>query len=173
MQIPTDKKSSLQLSIEAELAVLNASAPEDSSNESEISDALGADDFVSKVAGEEAESDQDLVQEFNDSLGGSSEGMLADALEEEADDTELEGTEPEEGGFHVDGFDKDNGYEGDSLTAIYYINTCNGYTEFKTGEKVKSVSNRMVIFDSELEHQGVTATDDKRRVLINFNYKRT
>ena len=71
--------------------------------------------------------------------------------------------EHEPSGFHVDGFDN-------SLTSIYYINTCNGYTEFKTGEKVKSVSNRMIIFDSELEHQGVTCTDNKRRVLINFNY---
>jgi len=78
--------------------------------------------------------------------------------------------EHEPSGFHVDGFDKAHGYGDNSLTSIYYINTCNGYTEFKTGEKVKSVSNRMVIFDSELEHQGVTCTDDKRRVLINFNY---
>ena len=71
--------------------------------------------------------------------------------------------EHEPSGFHVDGFDN-------SLTSIYYINTCNGYTEFKTGEKVKSVSNRMLIFNSELEHQGVTSTDETRRVLINFNY---
>ena len=78
--------------------------------------------------------------------------------------------EHEAGGFHVDGFDEDNGYPEGSLTAVYYINTCNGYTEFKTGEKVKSVSNRMLIFDSELEHQGVSATDETRRVLINLNY---
>ncbi len=78
--------------------------------------------------------------------------------------------EHEPAGFHVDGFDKDYGYLDNSLTAVYYINTCNGYTEFKTGEKVKSVSNRMLIFDSETEHQGVTCTDEKRRVLINFNY---
>ena len=78
--------------------------------------------------------------------------------------------EPEPGGFHIDGFDEDNGYPEGSLTAVYYINTCNGYTEFKTGEKIKSVSNRMVIFDSKTEHQGVSATDEKRRIVINFNY---
>ena len=78
--------------------------------------------------------------------------------------------EHEAGGFHVDGFDKNFGYPEGSLTSVYYINTCNGYTEFKTGEKVESVSNRMLIFDSELEHQGVSSTDELRRVLINFNY---
>ena len=78
--------------------------------------------------------------------------------------------EHEPSGYHVDGFDKNHGYPDNTLTAIYYINTCNGYTEFKTGEKVKSVSNRMLIFNSELEHQGVTSTDETRRVLINFNF---
>ncbi len=84
----------------------------------------------------------------------------------------LKTEEHEESGFHVDGFDKRNGYPDGSLTAIYYINTCNGYTEFITGEKVESVSNRMVIFNSDLSHQGVSTTDHKRRVLINFNYNR-
>ena len=55
-------------------------------------------------------------------------------------------------------------------TAIFYVNTNNGWTEFKKGGKVKSVANRIVIFDSNVEHQGVTCTDEKRRVVINFNY---
>ena len=67
------------------------------------------------------------------------------------------------GGYHID--DKN------MTTAVFYINTCNGYTKFKEGSKVKSVANRMVIFDSNLEHQGVTCTDEKRRVVINFNYE--
>ena len=57
-----------------------------------------------------------------------------------------------------------------STTAILYINTNNGYTKFKKGGKVKSVANRIVIFDSDLEHRGVTCTDEQRRVVINFNY---
>ena len=57
-----------------------------------------------------------------------------------------------------------------STTAIFYVNTCNGWTEFKKGGKVKSVANRVVIFDPTLEHRGVTCTDEKRRVVINFNY---
>ena len=56
-------------------------------------------------------------------------------------------------------------------TAILYLNTNNGWTRFKKGGKVKSVANRLVKFDSNLEHQGVTCTDEKRRVVINFNYE--
>ena len=66
-------------------------------------------------------------------------------------------------GWHVDNLPC-------STTAILYMNTNNGWTEFKKGSRVKSVANRVVIFDSNLEHQGVTCTDKKRRVLINFNY---
>ena len=59
---------------------------------------------------------------------------------------------------------------GEHQTAIYYLNTNNGWTEFKKGGKVKSVANRIVIFDSDLKHRGVTCTDEQRRVVINFNY---
>lgn len=59
-------------------------------------------------------------------------------------------------------------------TAIYYVNSNNGYTLFETGEKVESVKNRIVTFDSNLKHAGVTCTDQKARVVLNFNfYKRT
>ena len=55
-------------------------------------------------------------------------------------------------------------------TAVYYINTNNGWTEFKNGDKVRSVANRMVIFDCNLEHAGSTCTNENRRVVVNFNY---
>ena len=55
-------------------------------------------------------------------------------------------------------------------TAILYVNTNNGWTKFKKGGRVKSVENRIVIFDSNLEHAGVTCTDKNRRVVVNFNY---
>ena len=55
-------------------------------------------------------------------------------------------------------------------TAIFYINNNNGKTIFKNGEEVDSMENRMVIFNSNLEHTGTSHTDSKRRVLINFNY---
>ena len=54
-------------------------------------------------------------------------------------------------------------------TAILYVNTNNGCTKFHTKESVKSVENRCVIFDSDVEHSGVTSTND-RRIVINFNY---
>tara|TARA_R110000796_G_scaffold250506_1_gene379565 strand:- start:7 stop:537 length:531 start_codon:yes stop_codon:yes gene_type:complete len=55
-------------------------------------------------------------------------------------------------------------------TAILYINTNNGYTKFKDGMKVESVANRMVTFPTNTEHTGTSCTDEKARVIINFNY---
>ena len=55
-------------------------------------------------------------------------------------------------------------------TAIYYVNTNDGYTEFENGEKIESVENRLVIFDSTIKHTGTTSTDTKFRSVINFNY---
>ena len=55
-------------------------------------------------------------------------------------------------------------------TAILYMNTNNGWTEFENGDRVDSVENRLVIFDSQMKHAGNTSTDQKIRVLINFNY---
>jgi|MEHZ01.5.fsa_nt_MEHZ011328834.1_2 hypothetical protein len=57
-----------------------------------------------------------------------------------------------------------------SLTAIFYINTCDGYTKFKDGDKIKSVENTLIVFPSNLHHLGTTCTDEKRRVLININF---
>ena len=56
-------------------------------------------------------------------------------------------------------------------TAIFYINTNNGYTEFQSGVRVSSVANRVCIFDSNLKHRGVTRTEgEHQRVVVNFNY---
>ena len=66
-------------------------------------------------------------------------------------------------GFHVDLPYK-------STTAIYYVNTNDGYTEFEDGTKIESVENRLVTFDSSLKHTGTTCTDSKIRCVINFNY---
>jgi hypothetical protein len=52
-----------------------------------------------------------------------------------------------------------------------YINDNNGYTEFDTGEKVKSVQNRVVIFKNGLLHQGVSCTDVAKRLVLNINYE--
>ena len=69
-----------------------------------------------------------------------------------------------EGNYHVDHPHK-------ATTAIYYLNTNDGYTKFKKNKKkINSVKNRMVIFDSNKEHLGTTTTNAKRRVVLNLNY---
>ena len=55
-------------------------------------------------------------------------------------------------------------------TAILYVNTNNGYTLFEDGTKINSVENRMVIFPTHMRHTGATCTDEKIRVVINFNF---
>ena len=59
----------------------------------------------------------------------------------------------------------------DMKTAVFYINTNNGYTEFESGVRVSSIANRVCIFDSNLKHQGTTHTEgDHPRIVVNFNY---
>ena len=55
-------------------------------------------------------------------------------------------------------------------TSIFYLNTNNGYTEFEDGTKVESVANRFVSFPMDMKHRGTSSTDEKTRVVINFNY---
>ena len=66
-------------------------------------------------------------------------------------------------GFHVD-------VPFDCMTGIYYVNSNDGYTEFKDGTKVESVANRMVTFPSQTLHSGTSCTNNRRRVAINFVY---
>jgi hypothetical protein len=57
-------------------------------------------------------------------------------------------------------------------TAVFYINTCNGYTLLNEDKKIKITSeeNKMLIFNSQIKHAGVSQTDVDRRITINFNY---
>ena len=55
-------------------------------------------------------------------------------------------------------------------TGIYYVNTNDGYTEFETGDKVKSIANRFVKFPSDILHRGVSQLDTKVRCVLNCNY---
>jgi hypothetical protein len=68
--------------------------------------------------------------------------------------------------FHID-------YPYQSKTAILYLNTCNGGTEFKVDDKiefVKAEENKIVIFDTNIQHRGTKSTDQDFRYIINFNY---
>ena len=77
-----------------------------------------------------------------------------------------------EHGFHTDGAKhiiKDN--NPDWKTAIFYINTNNGYTKFNIDNKiVKSKANRVVIFPANVKHTGTTCTDKNERIVLNINY---
>ena len=55
-------------------------------------------------------------------------------------------------------------------TAVFYLNTNNGYTKFKDGDSVDSIENRMLIFDSQMLHTGTSCTDQRFRSVINFNF---
>lgn len=68
-----------------------------------------------------------------------------------------------EQGFHTD---QDTG-----TTGILYLDNSNGYTKFENGKKIKSEENKYVEFNSTLRHTGSSCTDEKRRVVINFNYQ--
>tara|TARA_B100000927_G_scaffold255591_1_gene222433 strand:- start:325 stop:849 length:525 start_codon:yes stop_codon:yes gene_type:complete len=68
----------------------------------------------------------------------------------------------QEGGFHID-------FE-NITTSILYMNTNNGWTEFEVGDKIECIKNRLVTFDSNLMHSGYTCTDQKIKMVINFNY---
>tara|TARA_R100000656_G_C3938731_1_gene126276 strand:- start:141 stop:644 length:504 start_codon:yes stop_codon:yes gene_type:complete len=55
-------------------------------------------------------------------------------------------------------------------TGLFYLNETNGYTEFETGEKIKSISNMYVEFPAKLKHRAVSQTDKDGRIIINLNY---
>ena len=63
-------------------------------------------------------------------------------------------------------------YGFDCETAIFYVNTNNGWTQFEDGTKVNSVANRLVTFPSHMKHVGFSCTDQEVRVVINLNYIR-
>ena len=54
--------------------------------------------------------------------------------------------------------------------ALLSLNTCNGFTALAEGTKIKSVANRMLLFDPSILHHSSTCTDAKARWNININY---
>ena len=73
------------------------------------------------------------------------------------------------GSFHYDLTEK--GIVDENLfIAIYYVNTNNGYTEFEDGTKIDSIADRLVIFKNDIKHRGVSQTNTKQRIVINFNF---
>jgi len=59
----------------------------------------------------------------------------------------------------------------DYSTAIFYLNTNNGYTLFEDGTKVDSVANRMVMFNGNTKHTSASHTEgDRFRFVLNINF---
>ena len=64
----------------------------------------------------------------------------------------------------------DNSTDG-SLTAVVYLNTCNGYTIFADDGHIEySEENKAVIFNTNKSHSGMRATDGTDRYVLNINY---
>lgn len=73
-------------------------------------------------------------------------------------------------GEHSD-FHTDNNFK--CKTAILYLNSCDGGTEFQiNGENkfVKAEQNKIVIVDSDILHRGTKSHNSNFRYIINFNY---
>ena len=56
-------------------------------------------------------------------------------------------------------------------TALYYVNTNNGVTIFDGKKTVKSMENRIALFDGSNKHHSTTPTDCNYRSTINIEYK--
>jgi len=64
-------------------------------------------------------------------------------------------------------------HQHEATTAILYLNTCNGGTQFKIGNEIKFVKaeeNKVVIFPSQTDHRPCTSTDVDLRFVLNFNF---
>ena len=55
-------------------------------------------------------------------------------------------------------------------SAVYYVNSNDGFTILEDGSKIENIANRILLFDASKPHQTTTCTNDKFRVTINFNY---
>ena len=74
------------------------------------------------------------------------------------------------------GFHTDEGFPG--LTSVYYTNTNNGATVFRTMNEdgtystteVESKRNRLVTFDNRIMHSGKTQNDAQFRIVFAINY---
>ena len=67
---------------------------------------------------------------------------------------------------HTD-YDPSEGFR----TALYYVNTNNGVTIFDGKRTVKSIENRIALFDGSNKHHSTTPTDCNYRSTINIDYK--
>ena len=77
-------------------------------------------------------------------------------------------------GYHQDRVSETGDFD-HMMNACFYVNTCDGYTRFldkdgKPGDKVESISNRLVYFPNSVRHAGTTTSNVKARYVVNINY---
>lgn len=72
-------------------------------------------------------------------------------------------------GWHTDMPENHWAIKKNPKTAIFYINTNDGSTIIGD-QTVNCVENRIVVFDSNLKHTGVTCSSSENKILININY---
>jgi hypothetical protein len=58
----------------------------------------------------------------------------------------------------------------DHKGVIFYVNTNNGFTILEDGTKIKSVENRVLMFNPSKLHNSTNCTDKQPRINVNFNY---
>ena len=67
--------------------------------------------------------------------------------------------------YHID-------YEFKHISAVYFLNTNNGFLFFKNPlKKVKPENNKCVIFDGNHFHCSSSCTDKSHRITLNLNYE--
>ena len=55
-------------------------------------------------------------------------------------------------------------------TAIFYINSNNGFTVLENDTKIESIENRLLLFNGSKKHHSTSCTNSGARININFNY---
>lgn len=74
------------------------------------------------------------------------------------------------GNTYTQSFKKEKQYDFSVGTAIYYINSNDGYTMLEDGSKIESKENRILLFENSNWYYETNCTDNSCRVNITFNY---
>ena len=67
----------------------------------------------------------------------------------------------------------DNNADVNCKTAVLNFTTCDGGTELLVNNKlefVKSVENKMIIFNSDIKHRTIASKTTSARIILNMNY---
>lgn len=73
------------------------------------------------------------------------------------------------GNKFIQSFKKEKKYDFSVGTAIYYLNSNDGYTLLEDGSKIESKENRILLFEDS-DYYETNCTDNLCRVNITFNY---